>query len=309
MSNRLTESTPADVERALTPALGRGLRVHRLHASGFCATWRATRGGVVAFVKTVPASRAAVLHAEADGLRALAASGAVRVPAVLALDDAAACGMTLLALEWLDLCPPDAGFGARLGAALAALHAAASPALPAGARFGWPRDNWIGATPQSNAPHADWQEFFNRQRLAALCRRLLAADPSHAALCATVEAVMARWPALLQDGHVPQPSLLHGDLWSGNWGMLADGKPVIFDPAVAVGDAEADLAMMELFGAPPPGFWPAYRAAGRGLHPGYGRRRAVYQLYHLLNHALLFGGGYARQALSLAQQVLRTVAG
>ncbi|WP_298289270.1 fructosamine kinase family protein [Thiomonas sp.] len=309
MPNRSAQPIPSGLERGLIPVLGRGLRAQPLHASGFCATWRVSGSGAAAFVKTVPLARAEVLHAEADGLRALAATATVRVPAVLALDDAAAQGVTLLALEWLDLRAPDAGFGARLGAALAALHAAAPPALPAGVRFGWRRDNWIGATPQSNSPHAEWVDFFCGQRLDAMCRRLLAADPSHAALCAAVEAVMQRWPALFDDGHVPQPSLLHGDLWSGNWGMLADGSAVIFDPAVAIGDAEADLAMMELFGAPPPGFWPAYRAAGRGLHPGYARRRAVYQLYHLLNHALLFGGGYARQALSLAQQVLRTAAG
>ncbi len=96
-------------------------------------------------------------------------------------------------------------------------------------------------------------------------------------------------------------------LMRGNWGMRADGRPVIFDPAIYIGDAEAELAMMELFGAPPAGFWPAYAAAGPGLHPGYARRRGVYQLHHLLNHALLFGGGYAAQAQSCAQQVLRTL--
>jgi protein-ribulosamine 3-kinase len=86
--------------------------------------------------------------------------------------------------------------------------------------------------------------------------------------------------------------------------MLADGTPVIYDPAVSCSDAEAELAMMELFGSPPAGFWGAYREAA-GLHDGYARRRGLYQLYHLLNHALLFGGGYVRQSMALAQGLLR----
>jgi fructosamine-3-kinase len=88
--------------------------------------------------------------------------------------------------------------------------------------------------------------------------------------------------------------------------MLPDGLPVIFDPAVSVSDAEAELAMMELFGSPPSGFGPAWRAA-MGVHEGYERRRGLYQLYHLLNHALLFGGGYAAQSLAMAQRLLRKV--
>lgn len=120
-----------------------------------------------------------------------------------------------------------------------------------------------------------------------------------------VEAVRQALPRFFEDGYVPRPSLIHGDLWSGNRGMLPDGRPVIFDPAVSVSDAEADLAMMELFGSPPPGFWPAWRAV-MGPHQGYERRRGLYQLYHLLNHALLFGGEYAAQSLSMARRLARS---
>jgi len=111
-------------------------------------------------------------------------------------------------------------------------------------------------------------------------------------------------PALFGDGHAPRPSLIHGDLWSGNWGCTADGAPVIFDPAASISDAEAELAMMELFGAPPAGFWPSYREAA-GLAPGYAWRRGLYQLYHLLNHELLFGG-YARQAMAAMDVLFRS---
>lgn len=293
------------LEAALERSTGRAWRANALASSGFCAVWRIDDGRDSAFLKSAGGAEGALLQAEAQGLRALAATRTVRVPEVLWLHTDAESGLSLLGLEWLDLRPPAAGFGARFGRVMAALHAAAVPVLPGEARYGWPADNWLGATPQCNRPCRDWIDFFNRQRLGALCSRLRQAGSGCAALCDGVDQVIASWPALFDDGYAPQPSLLHGDLWSGNWGMLASGEPVVFDPAVYIGDAEAELAMMDLFGGPPPAFWSAYAAAGRGLHPGYARRRPVYQLYHLLNHALLFGGGYAAQAQSVAQQVLR----
>ncbi len=279
-------------------------RVQPLQASGFCATWRAECAGRTLFVKTQPASSAEMLHAEADGLRALAAATALRVPAVDGLWELPDGGAAL-ALEWLDLHRADAGFGARFGAALARVHRADCPLHPAG--FGWHRDNWLGTTQQANqrsaaAGTADWIAFFGEQRLAELAFRLDRRD-STIALVDAARQVIAALPRLFDDGYQPRPALIHGDLWSGNWGMLGDGTPVVFDPAVSCSDAEAELAMMELFGGLPPGFWPAYRDAA-GLHPGYARRRPAYQLYHLLNHVLLFGG-YESQALACARQALR----
>lgn len=284
---------------------GAGWTLVPLELSAFCATWRAERRGERLFLKSLPAAQAEVLTAEADGLAALAATRTVRVPAVAACvtDD----GRALLALEWLDLAPARADVGARLGAALAGLHLA--EIQDAHGRYGWRRDNRLGSTPQRNGWSAGggvagWIDFFGRQRLAVL-RDALAAHGGHAALAAAVDAVIAALPRFFDDGHVPRPSLIHGDLWSGNRGALADGTPVLYDPAVSCSDAEAELAMTELFGAPPAGFWPAYRAAGAGPQAGYARRRPLYQLHHLLNHALLFGGGYASQALALADR-LRT---
>ena len=129
-----------------------------------------------------------------------------------------------------------------------------------------------------------------------------------ASLSEAVDAVIQVLPAFFGDGHMPRASLIHGDLWSGNWGMLADGTPVIYDPAVSCSDAEAELAMMELFGQAPPGFSAAYSDAA-ALHPGYARRRGLYQLYHLLNHAILFGGAYLRQSLELARTLARQASG
>lgn len=307
------------LDAQLRAGLGGGAWCWRpLHASAFTGTWCATRGAERLFVKAAAGTRAAMLVAEADGLQALAATRTIRVPAVALAMPAAGDAPAMLALEWLDLVPPDAGFGARFGTALAALHR--TPVDPP--RYGWPRDNFLGATPQRNTPIAgaaplDWLGFVARCRLRAMLDGLrstdghAAADPGvHAALPDLVDAVEAVIDALprLFDGphgaHPPRPSLIHGDLWSGNAGMLADGRPVVYDPAVSWSDAEAELAMMELFGAPPPGFWRAYRDAA-GLHPDYPRRRGVYQLVHLLNHARLFGGVYARQALACAQAVLR----
>ena len=287
---------------ALNAALGSAWAMRPLHASGFCDTWRADGvGGTALFVKTAPSEQAALLRAEAQGLAAIAATRTVRTPEVLTLADLPDGGC-LLAMRWLDLAPPDAGFGARLGEAIAALHARPQ------SRYGWETDNFIGATPQTNgwthgdAP-AEWLGFWREQRLGIMRQRLAQRGAAQALLHA-VDAVCNALPGLFADGYAPRPSLIHGDLWSGNWGMLEDGTPVIYDPAVSCADHEAELAMMELFGSPPAGFWQAYGAC-RPLHPGYARRRALYQLYHLLNHAQLFGGGYARQALACAEETLR----
>jgi fructosamine-3-kinase len=131
----------------------------------------------------------------------------------------------------------------------------------------------------------------------------LAARGADSVLIDTLRRLIAVLPSFFDDGHAPRPSLIHGDLWSGNWGGLQGGVPVLYDPVVSVSDAEAELAMMELFGAPPSGFFPAYREAA-GLAAGYARRRPLYQLYHLLNHALLFDGGYAHQSLALMNGLL-----
>jgi protein-ribulosamine 3-kinase len=162
---------------------------------------------------------------------------------------------------------------------LAKVHRTAAP------RFGWQRDNYIGSTPQRNGWCEDWREFWIERRVGPqleLARRngFRVAEPPLGSL----------------DGHRPQPSLLHGDLWSGNAGFTAEG-PVIFDPAVYYGDREADLAMTELFGGFPGTFYEAYHAAWP-LEPGYEQRKHLYNLYHLLNHLNLFGGSYLGQVES-----------
>jgi fructosamine-3-kinase len=231
--------------------------------------------------------------AEADGLGALAHAGALRVPRVLACGVSAASAF--LALEWIESVPGDAAAAECLGEGLARLHAAPGP------RFGYARDNFIGRTPQANAWSENWAEFFREQRLRPQFR-LAAQRGDAAALTSRAEPLLEAVPTLLA-GHAPRPALLHGDLWAGNYLVASGGEPVIFDPAVYYGDREADLAMTRLFGGFAPDFYRAYRAVAP-LPSGWQRRADLYNLYHLLNHANLFGGGYAQQAGALIDRLL-----
>jgi len=242
--------------------------------SGGCIhrCYRVTIGGQSRFLKLNDARHADAFAAEADGLAAVRKVG---LPAPEPLDHGAAGGQAYLLLEFLDL--KARGDFAALGQMLAAAHRKAGP------RFGWARDNYIGATPQQNRWCDGWAEFWHARRLQPqleLARRKGFDLPG----------IDAR--PLLQN-HKPQPSLLHGDLWSGNAGFTAQG-PVVFDPAVYCGDREVDLAMTELFGGFPREFYRAYNEAFP-LGAGYEKRKHLYNLYHLLNHLNLFGGGYLEQ--------------
>lgn len=248
-----------------------------------CQRWESTAGPV--FVKVAPLSRAAALEAEAEALRELAAAQAVRVPGVLGsglVDDRA-----FLALEWIEFAAARAGTEAQLGEQLARLHRTSA------ARFGWHRDNTIGASLQRNDWTADWLQFFARQRLGFQLE--LAARSGHGGRWVERGYELCEHAGAFFAGYAPRPSLLHGDLWGGNWAADASGAPVIFDPATYYGDREADLAMTHLFGGFGREFYAAYEAAWP-LDRGATTRRDLYNLYHVLNHLNLFGGGYRAQA-------------
>lgn len=242
------------------------------------------------FVKTHDAGKLSMFEAEAAGLEALAAAHGVRVPRPLC--NGVAAGRAFLVLEYLELL--GRGDAARLGAQLAQQHRVTQD------RFGWTRDNTLGSTPQPNSWADDWLQFWREQRLGFQLE--LAARNGMGSLQREGDALLARFGALFA-GYRPQPSLLHGDLWGGNHGFLADGAPVIFDPAVYFGDRECDLAMTELFGGFAPDFYAAYCEAWP-LDAGYTTRRTLYNLYHILNHANLFGCGYAVQAQRMMAQLL-----
>jgi protein-ribulosamine 3-kinase len=248
-----------------------------------CYYWSGDAGPM--FVKVGARASHAAFTAEADGLRELHATHALRVPQVLAVGVADTAAF--LVLEWIERGPGGAGCERRLGEGLAALHAMTAP------RFGWWRDNTIGRTPQANAWSADWTEFFRERRL----RPQLALGERQGfprRLSERGARLLEALPALLE-GHRPSASLLHGDLWGGNWLASTAGEPVLFDPAVYYGDRETDLAMTHLFGGFGAGFYRAYASAAP-LPAGAALRTELYNLYHVLNHANLFGGGYAAEA-------------
>ena len=234
-----------------------------------------------------------MFEVEAGGLSALSATGEIRVPAVIA----AGTGNegAFLVMEALDLAPLDHESGARLGQALARLH------RRVGADHGWDVDNYIGATPQINTPHPGWPHFFGDRRLRPQLELALK-NGMDRSLLAKGHAVIDRIGGLFID-YRPAPSLLHGDLWSGNVAQTRDGVPVIFDPACYYGDREADVAMTELFGGFPISFHAAYRAAWP-LDSGYESRKPLYNLYHILNHFNLFGSAYLGQAQRMIEGLL-----
>lgn len=290
------------------------LMLHPIGGGDINRAFRASEGSHAWFVKTNRAGRLPMFEAEVAALHALAATASVRVPQPLC--SGVAAGQAFLVLEYLDL--RGHGDAARLGEQLARLHRAPQ-ARPEGAQFGWAHDNWIGSTPQPNGWRHDWIAFWREQRLGHQLK--LAAQKGYGgALQRDGEALMARLDGFFV-GYRPTPSLLHGDLWGGNHGYLADGTcepacpsghgkpespcgtPVIFDPAIYVGDRECDLAMSELFGGFAPAFHAAYHEAWP-LDPGYAVRKTLYNLYHILNHANLFGGGYAAQAQRMLSQLL-----
>jgi fructosamine-3-kinase len=286
------------VESTIRNATGSAFTL-RAHAavSGGCSqdTLRVEDAATRYFVKLGTADARAMFAAEADGLAALEAAGAMRVPAPVALDDDGrhAC----LVLEWLELKPlASAADGERFAEALAVLHRIT------GEQFGWRRDNFIGPTPQINTQGANWARFFSKHRLAPQLAR--ARENGYTGdLQRHGERLLDRLSALFLD-YRPPASLLHGDLWHGNAAMTSDGMPAVFDPAVCHGDRESDLAMSELFGGFPAAFYAAYRRAWP-LNDGYESRKPLYALYHVLNHLNLFGRGYLREAERLAARIDR----
>lgn len=246
------------------------------------------------FLKLNTPSALGMFEAEAAGLEVLAQAGAVRVPAVVAVG--AVADAAYLILEWIDFGPKSEAAQRRFGADLASQHRVTRP------EFGWDRDNTIGSTPQVNTPAGDWPTFFRERRL----RYQLALAVRNGLPAATVADVerLLDGVAVLFDEYEPEASLLHGDLWGGNWGVTTDGAPVIFDPAVYYGDRETDLAMTRLFGGFGNAFYDAYAQAWP-LAPGWERRVELYNLYHLLNHCNLFGAGYLASVQGALEKLLR----
>ncbi len=244
------------------------------------------------FLKVNQASQVAMFEAEALGLKEMYDSHTIRVPQPICwgVTDRSA----YIVMEWLQFGYGQGDSWQRMGTNLAAMHRVISPN-----GFGWRQHNTIGDTPQPNPWTADWVEFYREHRLRhqfKLANRRGGHFPRQDELLAAIPELLA--------GHDPAPVLVHGDLWSGNASVTQAGEPVILDPATYYGDREVDIAMTELFGRFPNAFYDAYNAA-YPLDEGYYRgRKTLYNLYHVINHFNLFGGGYGSQANRMIDQLL-----
>lgn len=279
---QITEATP----------LGGGCisEVYRLETT--------THGPLV--VKRNTASMVSNFRCEAAGLRAISVAKVIRVPEVRAVDEYESQAYLLLE----DVSSPlpaqkqslAESFGI-FGRQLARFHRQTG-----GTEMGWLEDNFLGAAKQMNTPASTWDDFVAENRLGFQLRWLVDQGLADARLQSDVKQIVERLGDLLR-GREDRTSLLHGDLWSGNYLFDASGAPVLIDPAVYRGCREAEWGMINWFGSCPPAFEEAYLAEWP-MPSGWRRRAMVYMLYHQLNHLNLFGAGYRSGCQQLAGKIL-----
>jgi fructosamine-3-kinase len=219
---------------------------------------------------------------EVDGLEHLSNTQLFKVPNFICTG--LVSNHSFLVLEYINMSQGNEHSWFHFGQTLAELHKTQTQQM-----YGWQEDNFIGLTPQSNLWQKKWSCFFAEQRIGFMLQLL----SEKGLVLANIDTVVESIKSLLT-GHNPKPSMLHGDLWQGNAGFHKN-QPVLFDPAFYFGDRETDLAMTELFGRFPVHFYQGY-ADIWPLEVDYEYRKPIYQLYHVLNHALLFGGHYIESA-------------
>lgn len=256
------------------------------------AAWQVKSDTSAVFLKTGPASSLPVFQAEAEGLKELRMADAIRVPEVLGCVSSAT--ESLLALEWINFELPGPNTEHLLGEQLAMQHRKTVE------EFGWDRDNAIGRTLQRNPWSEDWLEFFADHRLGFQLH-LAERNGFIGPLQKEGTHLLGKMGQYFEN-YWPEASLLHGDLWGGNWAAV-DGEPVIFDPAVYYGDREMDIAMTRLFGGFGDEFYWAYEE-NWPMSGGNEYRILLYQLYHVLNHLNLFGNSYLPRALDLIRRLV-----
>ena len=221
---------------------------------------------------------------EAEGLVALAGSGALRVPKVIGTGGGDGSSDPFIVMEMIESGRRSSDFSEQFGRRLAELHRASTADL-----YGFAADNYIGATPQPNTWCEDWVAFWRNHRLGFQLKR--AFDNGYrSALGSSGSKLMDRLDEWIGEPVEP-PTLCHGDLWSGNYLVDENGQAVLIDPAAYYGRREADLAMTSMFGGFDGRFYSAYRETWP-LEDGSEDRMQIYQLYHHLNHLNLFGAGY-----------------
>ncbi|MCK9606721.1 MAG: fructosamine kinase family protein [Methylomonas sp.] len=268
-------------------------RLTRVGGGDINTAFRLQAAGIDWFIKLNRASLLNMFAAEAAGLQELASLQHVKVPRVVAFG--AHDNHAYLLLEYQALGALRGDSASLFGRQLARVHRQPQ------AFFGWHIDNTIGSTPQHNDRSNNWIDFWQQQRLAKQLQ--FAAENGFTGSIQTKGLkLLEKLPAFFSR-HQPHPSLLHGDLWGGNAASDSRGNPIMFDPACYYGDRETDIAMTELFGGFATGFYSAYNEE-YPLDPDYKTRKTLYNLYHILNHLNLFGGGYLSQASSMIEQLL-----
>ena len=288
------------ITKHISETSGLPFQIHRrLEVSGGCInnTYQLSDNDNQSyFVKLNNAQYQDMFAAEADGLSELGKAAAIKVPKPLCFGIAG--HQAYLVMEYIKFGSNGHSAISELGQKLAELHRKTAP------QFGLHRDNYIGSTPQVNTLENDWSTFWQKHRLHFQFK-LAARNGYNGKLQTQGERLIAELSQFFTD-YQPQPSLLHGDLWSGNYAIAINTQgshPVIYDPAVYYGDREADIAMTELFGGFSRRFYDAYQETWT-LDAGYSSRKVLYNLYHILNHLNLFGGGYLGQAESMIASLL-----
>ncbi|MEL6440227.1 MAG: fructosamine kinase family protein [Cyanobacteria bacterium J06621_8] len=283
-----------EISQAISQATGQEFAIANTRSvSGGCINqgYQVSSNDTKYFVKLNDAAQVEMFAAEALGLKQMHATGTITVPSPICWGKAG--NSSYLVLQWLNLGGGNNESWSEMGRQLAAMHRQGTAQ-----EFGWERNNTIGSTPQINTWMDSWAEFFAEQRIGyqlKLAKRRGGNFPDTNQVVAVVKNKLG--------DREPEASLLHGDLWSGNAAITQDGSPIILDPAAYYGDREADIAMTELFGGFPAAFYDGYNAAWQ-LDRGYRQRKNIYNLYHVLNHFNLFGGGYASQAQRIINSII-----
>jgi protein-ribulosamine 3-kinase len=229
---------------------------------------------------------------ESVGLKALDITQSMLIPKVIL--HGVFKGQSYLVLEYIKM--QRQGDIRAFATALADLH------LTSHSTFGFDNDNHIGTTPQNNRANNNWGEFFAEQRIGFQLKLLQQKNVSQS-LLNKGQQLLKKLPNYL-NRHQVKPALVHGDLWQGNYAFNQAGVPLIFDPACYYADHEVDLAMLELFGNPGREFFEAYNRVYK-IEQGYTERKKIYNLYHILNHANLFGGSYINQSEQIINELVK----
>ncbi|MEZ8026124.1 hypothetical protein A1OW_03230 [Enterovibrio norvegicus] len=242
-------------------------------------------GNIRFFVKVNSRESLAIYEAEAESLRHLANSGAVSVPQVIYIG--VIKEKAVLVLDYIPMKPLNEESAYLLGREMAHLHQWGDQL-----EYGFDIDNFVGTTEQRNNWHRKWANFFADHRIGLLLKLAEERGMSFGDVESIVESIKERLT-----GHQPKPSLLHGDLWTGNASMSIHG-PIVYDPACYWGDREVDIATTQLFSGFPERFYEGY-AEVWPLDEEFESRKDIYNLYHMLNHCLLFGGHYLEETEAL----------